>query len=1166
MMKERLHDTATGPLRGAARGPCTTPSEPSPATPAPCHAPASAAAAPRGAHGGAAGSSGSGTVAGPGEGDTELVLPAARGAAGGQSSPEHAGGGGREPAAPHVLGAATLAPTGVASPSAAVPGAAGAPAGVAAARAATHGTGGAAAVGGQDSAAAQAGAGAALAAGSPSAGSRKAAPDVQPAAGPGQGWGGNLRAAGGLPKTSRTATLGEIAPPLRKFPRVRSPTVPPARQRAPAAAAQAVEAVAHSLLGQFGAQASVEDVPNEMVPPAYEGAPAAAAEASGASAQQLLGQPGALAPEEGVSGDAGLAARQHAATGAAADTVAGAQPLLGQVGAQAAAEGVPGDVVLPKRQRVVEAAVKDLTGLAMLPECQGGAGAAAAVGAVGAEGSLEDTSLLSRREQCRREMPPAGQPQAEPAAASTVEAPVRQEEGAPTESEAAQAAAVEQQGSASAQGGVQGPSAGLEPPPAGRSGSAPGLAARAAPGAGVVPGSGDLVGFSTGAGAGGRAAPGSGFDACSGRKQGQQGLRPAKAEEAQRGMSPHMQVHLAPHPAPIRLRRDLPPGGSMAGRPSGAPGAPGVLGCAPPMGPGGARRGAAVQPSSGGACGQRSGREPGTVGAGSAPGNREGSFSGAHSAPRVRGTAYSGTHGALGSRRAAPTGTQSALGGRGCAAPAGWHGLNGGCCPRLGPDSRAGLPRGGRPRCEARMPGAGSAPCTAGGPNPGQNPTTHFNSRAWPHPQGVAPQCAVQGRAPGSTPGAQDSAPARRRPAGQHRPGTAPGDAFYNLAEERHGGLAACRDPGAAAAGAERRGIYVSEQLPGPPPSQQLRRHSAPAGGRPRAHPGVQGHAQARPPVAYSRPGTTGAPRTQTEHEGQYPGPGPGPHSGWTRPPPAAQLEQALPTERGAAHRGHQEVGMPRVPCERRDWAAPGAPAVPKQPLHSRSGSQLQSAVCRVPAMEPNPVGHAAATRRSGGACQAEAHAREKPVTRALPAKREGMLMAAPEAGSGAPGADMAAPPAHAPPDNAAKHICSRAGGKGVPAAAVGAAAAPQAGRSSLRAGRAGTAAAAGHALRAQEVKRARVQPHDAGAARVAMGAMPGPRAKRACSRSEAAGSGASPWQNSRRAAGVRGAAPGARGSGREFDQAGEPDQAPPGVSPTIARLVEQVLPWMLAC
>lgn len=1140
MMKERLHETATGPLRGAARGPCATPSKPSPATPVPCHAPGLPAAAPGGLQGGAAGGSGSGAVAGPAEGGTGLVLPAACGAARGQSSPERVGGGhdgrGPEPATPQALAAATT-PTGPGSLSAAVPGVAGAPVGVPAARIAVHSTESAAAAGGLGSAAAQpdATAPAGSAAGSLSGGAPKrgagtdlaAVPELRP--GQGQGWGGNLRAAGGSPKTSRTATLGEITPPLRKFPRIHSPMVPPARERATAVAAEAKEAGAQPLLGQFGAEPSVEDVPGEMVPPA----------------------------------------RQHAAMGTSK------QGLPCQPGAQAPVEGMHSDAPLPKRHSVVEAAAEGVVGRIMLPERQSAAGAAAAVGAEGAGASRDDMPL-----QSRREILPAGQPRAEPAAASAVEAPVGPKEGAPTELEAAQAAAVEQQGSAADSGALQGPSVGFEQPPAGRSGSAADEAARAAPGAGVVPGSEDPVGFHSGAGAcadraDGRAAPGSGFG---GWKRGQQGVQPAEA-----GMTPRTQVHPAPQPASSGPRRELRPGGSTAGRPSGIPGAPGVVGCAPPMGPGGAPGGAAVQPSIGGACGQRPGREPGSAGACSAPGGREARISCARSAPHVRGTARMGTHGALGGRGAVPMSTRRALGGRESAAPAGWHerALDGGFDPRFGPDARAGLPGGGRPCREACVPQAGSAPCMAGGPNPGQNPITGFNSRAWAHTRGGALQSGHQGRALGSTPGPRDPAPACRWPAGQHRPGTAPGHASYNRAEECPGGLAPCWDPGAAAAGAGQRGgapvtfaeaqTDFSEQLPGPPPCQQLRQHSAPAGWRPWAHPGVQGRAQAHPPVATSRPGAAGARRTRTEHEGPYPGPGPVPHSGWMCPTPAAQLEQALSTERGAARWGHPEVGMPRAPCKRRDGAAPGAPVVPKQLMHSRSGSS-QPAACRVPAMDPHPAGHAAVTRRSSGACQAEAHALEKPATRALPEERAG-IRAPPDASVSAapvtparnarrvrreaPGADVAAPAAQATPAHGAKRVCSRAGRACVPAAAAGAAAAHQAGRSSFGAGRAGMAGAGAHARGAQEVRRACVKPHDAGRARVAVDATPGPRAKRKCSRPEAPGPCAGTGQNSRRAADVGGAA---CGHGRELDQAGQPDEAPPSVSPTIARLVEQVL------
>ena len=1172
MMKERLHDTATGPLRGGARGPSATPSEPSPASPAPCQAPGLPGAAPGGLQGGAAGSGGSTAAAGPAEGGTELVMPAACGAARGKSSPEHAAGGRdggqREPAAPQALADAAM-PIGLGSPSAAVPGAAGAPVGVPAVRAATPGMVSAAAAGGQESAAAQAGAAAGSAAGSLSRGSRKADANVQPAAVPGlrpeqgQGWGGNLRAADGSPKTSRTAALGEIAPPLRKFPRVRSPTVPPACERAPAAAAEAMEASAQQLLVQPGAQTSVEGVRGDVVSPPHQHAFVETAEAMEARAQ-----PVAQASVEEVPGKMVPPARPHAAMGTSE------QGLPSQPGAQAAAEGEHGDVALPKHHSAAEAAVGDMTCHVTLPERQSGDGAAAAVSAVGAEASLDDMPF-----QIRREMLPAGQPRTKPAAASAVTALVGQEEGARTESAAAQAAAVEQQGSAADPGGLPGPSAGFEQPPAGRSDSAADLsdpAARAAPGAGVVPGSGSPVGFSSGAGADRRAAPGSGFGACSGWKQGQQGVWLAEA-----GATPHMQVSLAPQPTSTGLRRESRAGGSTAGRPCGNSGAPGVVGCAPSMGQVGAPGGAAVQPSIGGACGQRPGREPGTAGAGSTPGSRAAPNSGAHSAPPVRGTAYAGTRGALETGRAVLTGTQRVFGGRECAAPAGWHDLNGGCGPRSGPDARAGFPGGGGPRCGVRMPRAGSAPCTAGGPNPGYNPMTGFYSRAWPHPGGGAPQCAPQGRAHGSMQNPQGLRPACHWPVGQHRPGSAPGDAFCSHVEECPGGLAACQDADSAAAGAGRRGgapvtiaeadVGVSEHFPGPPPSRQLRQQSAPVGGRPRAHPGAQGRAKARPPAAHSRLGATGAGRTRTEHEGPYPGPGPVPYSSWMCPPPAAQLEQVLPAERGAACWGQKEVGVPRASCKRWDEAAPGAPVVPKQLMHSRSGSR-QPAVSRVLAMGPHPAGHAAATRRNDGACQGDARALEKPTMRAFPAERA-RLRAPPDAGisaaavaparrarRGAPGADMATPPAQAPAAHGAKRVCSRAGGGGVPAAAADVAAAHQARPSSFRAGRAGLAAAAGQAPRAQEAKRACVKPQDAGRARVAVDATSVPRAKRACSRPEAAGPSASPWQNSRRAVGVGGAA---CGHGRELDQAGEPDEAPPDVSPTIARLVEQVLYWI---
>ena len=1111
MMKERLHDTATGPLRGAARGPCATPSEPSPATLAPCQAPGLPVAAPGGLQGGAAGSSGSGAAAVPADGNTEMLAPGACGAARGQSSPEHASGGrggkAPEPAAPQAL-AGAAAPVEVVPPSGAVPGAAGAPA----ARAAMHGTESALAAGGQSSEAAQPDATAGSAAGSLSGGAPEGSASLNLAAvpglgiGQGQGWGGNLRAAGGSPKTSRAATLGENAPPLRKSPRMCSPMVPPACERAPAAAAEAKEAGAQQVLDWPGAQASQKGMPGNVLPPA----------------------------------------RQHAAMGISE------QGLPCQPGAQAAAEGTVGRLMLPERPSA--------------------AGAAAAVGAVRAGASRDGTPL-----QSRGEMLPAGQSRAEPAAASAVEEPVRQEEGLPIGSEAAQAAAVEWQGPV---GGLQGPSAGFEQPLAGRSVSAADVAARAAPGSTVVLGTEDPVGFHTGARdrADRRAAPGSSFDACSGWKQGQQGPRPAEA-----GATPYAQVHPAPRQrptAPTGLGHDLRPGGSIAGRSSGIPIASGVVGCAPSMGPGGAPARAAVPQSIGGASGQRSGREAGTAGAGSPPGGRGASYFGARSAPNARGPAYMGTQGAPGGRSTVVMGTRRAVGGRECAAPAGAHdgALDGGFSPRFGPYARARFPGGARTRCEVRVPRAGSAPCTAGGPNPGQNPIANVYSRTWPHPRGSASQCALQGRAHGTPQGLR---PACRCPAGQHRPSTAPGDAFYSHVDQCPGGLAAC--PGVMAAGAGRRGgapgtfaevdAALSKQLPGPPPIQQLRQHSAPVGGRPQAKPGVQGRAQARPPAAYSRSGVAGAARTRMGHEGPYPRPGPVPHSGWMCPPPAAQLEQVLLAEREAARWGQQEAGMPRAPCERRDGAAPGAPVLPKPQLHSRSGSS-QPAGCRVPAMGPRPVGHAAA-RRSGGTCMAEADALERPATPALTAERAG-ITAPPDAGMtaaavtpfqnerrtrrGARGADMAAPPAQALPVRGAKRVCSRTGGSGVPAAAAGAADAHQAGRCSFRADRAGTGGALGHAPRAREAGRARVSPHDAGVAKVAMHTLPVPRAKRACSRPEAPGPRASTGQNSTRAAGVGGAAPGACGHGRELDQAGEPDQAPPGVSPTIARLVEQVL------
>ena len=1149
MMKERLHDTATGPLRSTARGPCGTPSEPSPATPAPCQAPVLPAAAPGGPQGGAAGGSRSGAAAGPAEGGTELALPAASSAARSQGSPQHAGGGrgggAPEPAAPQAL-AASATPTSVGPASAAVPGAAGAPVGEST-RVAAHGTESAAAAGGQDSAAAQAGAAAGSVAGSLSGGAPEGGASLERAAvpglgiGQGQGWGGNLRAAGGSPKASRTAALGDTAPPPRKFPRVRLPTVPPARERAPAAAAKAEEAGAQQV-SRPGAQASQAGMPGNVVPPTH----------------------------------------QHAAMGASE------QGLLSQPGAQAAVEGMPGDAVLPRHHSVVEAAAEGVVSRMMLPGRQSASGAAAEVGAVAAGASRDDMPLQSRREVLL-----AGQPRAEPAAAIAVEAPVGQEEGPPWigGSEAAQAAAVEQQSSAADPGGLQTASAGFEQPPAGRSGSAADVAARAAPGAGVVPGSGDPVGFSRGAGADGRAAPGSSCDAHSGWKRGQQGDRPAET-----GMAPRTQVHPAPQPPSNGLRRDLRARSSSAGRPSGNPGTPGVVGCAPPMGPAGAPGGAAVQQSIGGACGQRPGMEPGVagvgnaLGAGSTLGGRGRGILGAHGAPHVRGTAYMGTHCALGAGRAVAMGTQRAWSGRECAAPAGWHDPNGGCGPYLGPDVRAALPGSGRPRCDVRMHRAGSALCMAGGPSRAQTPATDSRSRARPHPRGGAPQCALPGRAHGSMPGPLDPSLTRRRPPEQHRPSSDPGDAMCNHAEDGPGGFATCQDPGgfatcqhpeAADAGAGRRGgalvmfaeanIRVSEQLPGPPPSQQLRQHSAPAGGRPRAHPGVQGRTQARPPAAHSRLGSAGAARTRTEHEGPYPGSGPAPHSSRTCLTSEAQLEQVLPAERGAPHWSQQEVGVPRAPCKGRGGAAPGAPVVPRLPLHSRSGSS-QHALSRAPAMGPHPAGHAAATRRSDGACQGDARALEKPAVRAFPAERA-RLRAPPDAGipaaavaparrarRGAPGADMATPPAQAPAAHGAKRVCSRAGGGGVPVAAADVVAAHQARPSTFRAGRAGLAAAAGQAPRAQDAKRACVKPQDAGRARVAVDATSVPRAKRACSRPEADGPSASPWQDSRRALGVGGAA---CGHGRELDQAGEPDEAPPDVSPTIARLVEQVLFWI---
>ena len=1155
MMQERLHDTATGPLRGTACGSYAAPGDPSPPCPP--------AAAAGGLQGPASGGGG------PAEGNTVLEVGAACRAARGQSSPEHDGDGGNggraAPAVPQALADAAM-PAGLGLPSAAAPGAAGARVSIPPAHAAVQGTESAAAACGKESAAAQAGAAApaASAAGSLGRASPIGPAGVKPAAvpglgmgqGQGQGWGGNLRALGGSPKTSRTATLGEIAPPLRKFSRVHSPTVPPARQRVPGFAAETVEAGTQQLLGQPGAQAAAEGVLDDAVLPERHCAFEAAA--------------------EDMIGRVGLPVRQSGAE-AAAEGKGNAGPLAGQLETTARADGVEVGAMQPAGQPQAAAAVE---------------------GAVGAEASWEDMPLQSSVQVLS-----SGQPRAEAAAASAVGLPMGQE-GAPTDSGAARAAArtaAEQQDSVADLGALQAPPAGFDMLPLGHSGSAAAQVAKAAPSAEIVPGSEYPVGFRPGTraradSADGRAAPGSGFDACSGGKQGQQGLRLFEACKAK-----HSQAHSPPHQAPVGLARGSCAGGSATGLARGNPG---------PPGPAGAPRGA---------CGRRVGREAGATGAYSAPGGRGAGPLGAHSALHVSGAGLAGNHGTPGDRGARLTGAHGARGGSGGLVPAGGHvrAPMRACGPHSGPNAWADPPGGGHACCAVRAPG--SALCMAGGQNPTPDPVTNANTRARLCPGGGVPQCAQQGRAHGSAPFPLQVEPACRWPAGQRRPGTAPGGAFSDRGEGCPGGLAPCHNPEPAAVGAGRRGgapvtfaeadIDASELFPGPLPSQRPRQHSAPVGGRPRAHPGAQGHAQARPPVAQPRLGAAGARGMRAGHRGPYPGPDPAPHSSWMCPAPAAELARVLPSEDRDAHGAQPELGMPRAPCKEQERAAPCAPVLPMPPLHAlRAMEELaglkpqglgpqgspgcaaagtpaprsmhgrpgawQPAAGRGPAAEPRSAGHGAGTRRSTGNCMAEARALEKRALPACPAKRactkapgDGMSAAAVAPARearrvcrGAPGAGMVAADAQALRAHEAKRACSRTGDSGMPAAALRAAAAHQAGQTSFRASGARIANAAGRAPAAQEAKHACARPGDAAGAAAGVDAAPVPRAKRVCSGPEPPGPGASAWQHLKRTAGGGEAAAGARGHAGEPDHAGQPHEPLPGVSPTFARLVEQVL------